>query len=320
MDWTIIESFNTLPTKEMNSMKLYHSVACFITALIIVINAPPSFAADLFDQHTEYWLQQVSKSGKPMSSLSQDEANSLKPLSPTLTSPCIVIQTNAGNWSKAMLAWGYRKGNDKPTPVLLFERYVTYDSIRQGRTTAAGKDVMLFAGFQFNFDIGQVVPDGQGGDLKFTPDGTIEAVGNAKLYVLNGSQLPKPKNNESKTVQPADRKGVLSQDFSGTWDINVDGRWKGEWTILVEANGRGTGRYLSYDTRSHYEVRGRKGLLPHNMKFSIQHDNSIQTFDAFLWTKDKSTLAGTSTIAGRTFGFFARRVKKKAASKPNSSP
>ena len=91
--------------------------------------------------------------------------------------------------------------------------------------------------------------------------------------------------------------------------MNVDGRWKGEWELTIEENGRASGTYRSDETQSNYPVTGRITGQPHHMKLQIQFDNAVLDLDAFLWTKDKSAMAGTATLAERTFGFFAVRAE-----------
>ncbi len=267
-------------------------------------------SADLFDQHTSYWLQQVAKSEKQSPRLSMESAMRLKGLGPFQTSPCIVIKTNDGNWTKAMVGWGFRRGPEKPVPVLLIERYVTYRGDQEGTTAANGKDIILFAGFSFNFDIGQVVPDGQGGDIRFTEKGEVQTVEKSQLFGMNGSQVPKVEDRSE--IDPAVRDGVFATDFTGTWQLNADGRWHGELVLKVENNGRAFGTYTSDESKSQYEVSGRTTGSPHHMKLELQLDNATQTFDAFLWTKDKSAISGTTMLANRTFGFHAARVKKGA--------
>lgn len=289
----------------------------FLPALVVIAMwgvTTREAAADVFDRHTSYWLQQVAKHQEQSEKLSMGAAMRLKGLGPFQSSPCVVIKTNDGNWTKAMVGWGFRRGPDeKPVPVLLIERYVTYRSDRDGATAANGKDIILFAGFSFNFDIGQVVPEGQGGDIRLTEKSDIEALNKAQLYGMNGSQLPAIENPAK--VNPADRDGVLPTDFAGTWQLNADGRWQGELVLKVENNGKSYGTYTSDDSKSQYDVSGRTSGSPHHMKLEIQLDNATQTFDAYLWTKDKSAISGTTTLANRTFGFHAAR-SQKGTSKP----
>lgn len=275
---------------------------------VCLMTPAPAAAADAFDLHTSQWLRKGVAKQKPLTSLSVADAGNLKALSSDLSGHCVVVVTDEGNIAKALVAWGFRRGPDKTTPVLLIERFVTYRADRGDTAAAAGKNVMLFAGFAFNFDIGQVVPAGQGGDVRFTEKRLLEPLEKAKLYGLDGSQLPPKKVGEA--PDPNDHDGVLPRDFAGAWKVNVDGRWKGEMRLKVTNAGRATGTYTSADSKSTYRVKGRLAALRHNMKLSIYLDNAVQSVDAFLFTADKSALAGTATLAGRNFGFHATRVPR----------
>ena len=74
-------------------------------------------------------------------------------------------------------------------PVLVLERFDTFDAGNPASRLARGREVILFSGFEFDLDSGQVVPEGQGGDLRFValPKSTprLEALGPAKLYTLS---------------------------------------------------------------------------------------------------------------------------------------
>ena len=274
-------------------------------------------AADVFDRHTHSVLKAAVKSQSPRMSLGLDEAVRLKTLGSSISSPCIMLQTNDGNLAVALVAWGFRRGADGPIPVVLIERYVTWRSDRPEATAAAGRDVMLFAGFSFNFDIGQIVPDGQGGDLTLSEKATLEPLDRAKLFALDGSVAPEPDEADS---TPDDHEGVLPTDYAGTWNVNIDGRWRGEWELKLRGNGRVEGTYLSEETRSRYPLSGRIGQLPNRLRLAIELTNSAQQVDALIWTTDKSTMAGSVTIAGRRFGFCAIRQKKDAPSSATASP
>src|SRR5262249_33250301 len=159
---------------------------------------------------------------------------------------------------------------------------------------ASGKSVMLFAGFQFNFEIGQIVPDGQGGDIIFGDDKKLRSLGEAKIFALNGSALPPAEAGEK--YDPATHEGVEPRDFAGTWQVNADGRWTGQWNLIVEDDGAVQGSYTSDDSKSVYRVRGQVTGLPHRMTLDIELANTTQSFEAFLWTKDKSAMAGITTL------------------------
>jgi hypothetical protein len=193
--------------------------------------------------------------------------------------------------------------------VLFIERYVTYDNDRPDLALASGKSVMLFPGFHFNFEIGQVVPAGQGGDVAFADDKKLRPVGAVQMFGLNGSVLPAAAPGEKH--DPTAHEGVLPQDFSGVWQIDADGRWTGQWNLTVQDDGAVQGSYTSDESKSVYPVRGQVTGLPHRMTLDVELANTTQSFEAFLWTKDKSTMAGITMLAQRKFGFHARRLKEE---------
>lgn len=265
-------------------------------------------AADVFDRHGPALVKRLAEEGEGIAQLTMNDASKLKPLAPSIGSPCLIVRTDDGGYSKVLAAWGLKKGKgtDKPTPVLLIERYVTYRGDRPDLTSATGKDVMLFPGFGFNLDIGQVVPEGQGADLIFTAESELIPGENAKLVPLNGSKLP-PADKATKH-NPQDHEGVVPEDFTGTWKLNADGRWLGELDLKLTENGRATGSFTSDESRNSYEVTGQTGSSTHNVKLEVFLANTQLSIDGFLWTKDKSQMAGTVTMSGRKFGFVATRA------------
>lgn len=278
----------------------------FSILLILVVVATAN-GADVFERHSAPLVKKLVEEGKPVEQLTMADAARIKPLAATIGSPCLVVKTDEGGYSKVLAAWGLKKGNgsDKPVPVLLVERFVTYRGDRLDLTSATGKDVMLFPGFGFNLDIGQVVPEGQGADILFTAEGELTATDNARLIVVNGSQLPASDKTTAK--DPNDHEGVLAEDFTGTWKLNADGRWLGELSLKVNENGRATGQFTSDESKNSYDVTGQTGATPHNLKLEVFLANTQLSMDAYLWTKDKSQMAGTVTMTGRKFGFQAIR-------------
>ncbi len=263
-------------------------------------------AADVFDRHAQPELRQALDAFPPVDQMTLADVGKIKPLSATLSSPCVVVKTNNGNYAKALVGWGLRKGAAKPTPVVVLERFVTYRIDRPDLTTAAGKDVMLFPGFGFSFDIGQVVPVDQGADVEFTAEGALKPVGDAVLVPLKASLLPAA--DAAARHDPAAHEGVVPQDFAGTWKVDIDGRWKGEWELTVDDVDRVSGTFISDELQNRYEMLGQLGPAPHELKLTISLANAQMMVDAFLWTKDKSSMAGTVTLIGRKFGFVAQRV------------
>lgn len=275
--------------------------------VLVTMTTTGVFAADVFDRHLAKDLKGALEQ-PPLTELSLNASAKLKRLSASVSSPCIVVKTDDGNYTKALIGWGLRKGADKPVPVLLIERFVTYRGDRADLTSAVGKDVMLFPGFGFNFDIGQVVPAGQGADIEFTTEQAIKPVGEAVMVALNGSILPPAEKTDK--YDPLANEAVTGQDFAGTWKVDVDGRWKGEWELTVTENGKVTGVFVSDELQNRYDITGQLGSSPHNLRVDVFLANAQMQVDGYLWTKDKSQIAGTVMMTNRKFGFHAVRVKE----------
>ena len=62
------------------------------------------------------------------------------------------------------------------------------------------------------------------------------------------------------------------------------------------------------ESRNSYDLSGQIGGAPNNLKLDIQLANTQMVVDGYLWTKDKSMMAGTVTLSGRKFGFVATRA------------
>lgn len=293
--------------------RLHFTRTCGFSAGLMVLLVTSAVFGDVFDDHNSYWLRKGTEDLKPAKSISMRDGLSLDPISSRISSPCIVVKTDEDNLAKALVTWGFRKskaddGSEVRVPVVLIERYVTYRGDRQNLTVATGKDVMLFPGFAFNFDIGQVVPKGQGEDIHANEKGALEPIGEAKLFGLNGPAAPG--RDEGKYPDPKSHAGVQPTDFAGSWRVRIDGRWDGRWELDVD--GRSIyGRFISDETKSVYEVSGKVAGRPNNARFDIELANAAQSIDAFLWTKDKSAMAGVVTMADRKLGFYATRVHDK---------
>lgn len=279
-----------------------------VTAMwcVAALSNVSALRADVFDDHTAYWLKQVIDKSPSTAALTMKDGAKLKPIGRRLSSPCVVLKTDEDNIVKALVTWGLRKGKDGPLPVVVIERFVTYRGDRQNITAASGKDVMLFPGFAFNFDIGQVVPEGQGEDIKCVGEGTLEVVEPSKLFALNGPAIST--DSPEAQANPSSHEEVLPSDFAGSWHVRIDGRWEGRWELKVDDR-RIYGKFISSETKSEYEINGRLAALAHNVRLDVELANTSQSIDAFLWTKDKAAMAGTVVIADRKVGFYATRIK-----------
>lgn len=264
--------------------------------------------ADVFDRHTSDYLRKVAEDSAGLTEISLTDLHKLTPLSRTETTPVAVFRTSEGNWTKASITWAFRRTDEGLLPILTIERFVTYRNDLTDVAQAAGKNVMLFEGFAYDFDIGQVVPAKQGGDITFAGKKLIETLNGTKLWGLDGSQLPQPADDE--TPDPADHQGVLPVDFSGAWNVSIDGRWSGTMRLKVDKGRLLSGTFISDETKSTYEVFGRVASPPQHARLTIKLDNAQQDVECYLWTTDKSAMAGTSSLAGQDFGFYATREKE----------
>jgi hypothetical protein len=281
----------------------------FVFLIGLSVFSAVSQAHDAFDRHTSFWVKQAAKSNAAVGELSAGDAAKLNTLSREIASPCVVVQTGEGNWTKAIVSWAFRKSASKPVAVLVIERFVTYDRDKGDVAVAHGRNVMLFAGFQFDFDSGQVVPEGQGADVKF--DGKKLAVlDEAKLHPLNGPAIPAAAEGQHDLH---DHAGVLPKDFAGQWRVNADGRWTGVWEISVDDEGNVGGSYTSDETKSTFPIKGRikQSDVTNRLQFDVEFNAATQSYDVYLWTTDKAALAGTTTLIDRTFGVYAERVKER---------
>lgn len=300
----------------LNRPNCIRSCQVLVVALVTWLVACPSvLAIDTFDRHTASVLKQTIEGSTGVKSITQQLAGKLKPLDKDQENACLIVETTSGNLAKVLVTWGFRKSGSateqKLVPVLMLDRFVTYERGRGDSTVANGKNVMLFPGFGFDFDLGQVVPKGFDADVEFTDKGSLTCLDQATAYGVDGSQLPKEETTPGKAGDKGKEKSIVTpEDFSGVWKVDGDGRWQGEWDLSVTEEGVATGKFLSAESEASYPIIGQIGALPHQIRLQVQFNNTTQVVDAFLWTKDKSTLAGTFTMEDRKFGLFATRQTK----------
>ncbi|WP_152053373.1 biopolymer transporter ExbD [Tautonia marina] len=250
-------------------------------------------------------------------------------------SPVVVVETDQGNPSRVLVAPGFwsppppegADPDDRPEPVaiLILERFATFEAGGGAAPDrlAQGQNVMLFDGFRFDLDSGQVVPEGQGGDLAFvgSEDGEprLDAIGGASLFVLNQG----PEFAEPRPGAPSPGRAIVPTDYAGRYLLHADGSQTG--TLDLAVNGRAvTGRLRSDQTGTAYEVVGEvePGTDP-AVRFSIQFPRSRQEYSARLFSEGKAAMAGTVLILDRERPFYALRVdtpESESESEPESEP
>jgi hypothetical protein len=248
---------------------------------------------------------------KPHDRLTLAELGALPNLVRGVHSGLIVIKTDQGNLARVLAAPALRKplqGEAEPVPVLLLERFATFETPRATTRLARGQDLMLFDGFRFDLDSGQVVPEGQGGDLQFLtskPEGPrVESIGGAKMYTISSSPIPPAERGTG----PSPGREVRASDFNGHYRLFANGQWSGMLELKVDAEGVVGGSFRSDLQGTAYPVKGQVAAdLPRRIQFTVKYPRSQHDFDGYLWTEGKGAMAGTVTLLDHPYGFFALR-------------
>jgi hypothetical protein len=232
-------------------------------------------------------------------------------------SALLLVTTDQDNYARLLVSAALRKspeGTAQPVPVLVLERFDVFEAGNIATRLAHGKDLILFAGFQIDLDTGQVVPDNQGGDLRFVTDGEsgprVVAAGKAAIYTLT-----KPISAAAgDATRPSLGRAVLPTDFNGRYRLFSNGQWSGALELKVADDLSVTGRFRSDLNGTAYPVAGQVAAdIPQKITFSIKYPRTRQEFDGLLWTEGKGAMAGTMTMINRSFGFFAVREGAQVA-------
>jgi len=223
----------------------------------------------------------------------------------------LIIRTNQGNNAKVLAQFAKQRTDNGTVPMVLLERATSYKPGQDRAIQAQAATVHLYDGFQFNFDLGQVVPATLGGDVRYvdTPEGGyLEAVGKAKLYLVT-KHLP---GTEAK--KPAGRT-VLGEAFdpaviAGIYKLSDDGRRHAMLDLALDKEGNVTGHYTSEQTGRQYVVNGKiTPTMKHQLTFTVKFPNTSQEFNGYVFTKDASAICGVTKMQGQEFGFYAVREK-----------
>jgi hypothetical protein len=175
---------------------------------------------------------------------------------------------------------------------------------------AEGKGLSLFPGFRLSLDLGQVVPEELGGDLRFVvKDGKphTEPVGKAQLFLVTKA-LPDATPKKGAKFVPGE--SFEPSWFNGTFHLHSDGRRSGKLTLKVAEDGSVRGSYYSDKDGAKYEVRGKIGTPKHTIQFTVKFPRSEETFQGWLFTGNGRVMAGTSRLQERETGFYATRVEE----------
>jgi hypothetical protein len=223
----------------------------------------------------------------------------------------VVATTDQGNLARLLVVPALRKppgGEGEPAPILVLERFETFEAPRATSRLARGRDLILFDGFRLDLDSGQVVPEGQGGDVQFLASGEggprLVALDKARLYTLAKSPL----GDAPEPGRPSAGRAVLPGDFAGRYRLFANGQWSGTLELKVEDKGVVAGSFRSDQTGTSYKVTGQVAAdAPQKVLFEAEMPRTRLAFTGYLWTEGKGAMAGTVSLLGRDFGFFALR-------------
>jgi hypothetical protein len=290
-----------------------HVFRCFAVMLFGFALCHPVRGADVFDRYVNPVLARLveAKETKEIRQLTQSMIVENDRVLPRAAAAFLVVKTNQGRYAKLLVQVARQKiDGEHSMPMLLVERYVTYKEGEERAVQTRGQNLSLFPGFRFSLDLGQVVPEELGGDLRFVSEGGktyTQPLGKAKLYLVTKALpdvAPKkgPKLVMGDTFEP--------RYFNGTYKLYDDGRRSGRLTLKVDEDGSVSGSYYSDKDGAKYEVSGRIGMPKHSIRFTIKFPRSEQTFQGCLFTGDGQYLTGTSRLQEREAGFYAKRVEE----------
>ena len=284
----------------------------FLLATVALMAGPPALHADQFDRYTNPILAKAAATPgvKEIKQLTPSLIADHDSVLPDHAGALVIVKTNEGRSSKLIVQSARQKVKNTALPILLIDRFVTYREGEERTIQAQGQNVHLFEGFQFNLDLGQVVPPAVGGDLRLVVDGRkvyAEPLGNAKMYLVT-KPLPLP---ETKTTAPA----IIGEPFearyfNGTYKLYSDGRRSGSLTLKVTSQGDVTGEFFSDKDGRKYDVVGKVGTPRQAIQFTIKFPRTKEIFQGWMFTGDGKAIAGSSRLEDREAGFYALRVNQ----------
>ena len=190
--------------------------------------------------------------------------------------------------------------------MIVLERFDTFEAPQGLIRLARGKDLLLFDGFEVDFDSGLIVPNGQGGDLKFFATGE----GGPRLVALAPLRMFTPKTAPAAGVKeknkPTPGRTIAPSDYAGRYRLLADGRLSGMLNLNVNDDGKVSGKFRSDETGGVYDVAGEVALT-RSISFKIAFPRVSQHFEGLLWSEGKNAFAGTSTLLDHPASFIAIR-------------
>jgi hypothetical protein len=272
-----------------------------------------SQAAEIFDYYVNPVLARAieAKETKEIKQLTTAMIVENDRVLPHTRAAFLVVKTNEGRYAKLLVQPARQKIDaERSIPMLLIDRYVTYKEGEERAVESDGKNLSLFPGFRLNLDLGQVVPEELGGDLRFVAEAGktyTEPVGKAKLYLVTKALPDVVRKKGAKFVRG---ETFEPRWFNGTYHLRSDGRRSGKLILQVEEEGKVSGSYYSDKDGAKYPVSGQIGTPKHSIQFTIKFPRSEESFQGFLFTGDGQAITGTSRLQEREAGFYAQRIEE----------
>lgn len=298
-----------------------------LTVCSLLILLPAGATADEFDRLDGRAIAAAIEAGRGSlrESVPFAELGALPWVLKGTRAPLILCETDQGNPGGLLISPALRASppsddqpDRKPVPILLLERFGTFDGGNTRTRLAQGRDQVLFGGFQIDLDTGQIVPEGQGGDIRFEADGPdgwrLVTVGKARLMVPETSPVTTP------SVQPVRTLGrlVAPPDFAGDYRLAADGQWSGKLELKLVGEGQLGGVFRSDLNGTAYPVSGQiDPEQPARAVLAISFPRSRLELQGYLWSAGKGAIAGTASLLDRSFGFFA--VREGASADPEDA-
>jgi hypothetical protein len=284
-----------------------------VLSVFVVLSLTGRGRADAFDDYTNPLLVKAATGDavKEMKQVTPDDLLNNDRVLKGVDGAMLIVKTNGGRNAKLLVHPAAQKTDAAHSvPTLLIDRYVTYKEGEERTLLATGKNLALFPGFRISLDMGQVVPESLGGDLRFVVDGDksfVEPVGKARLFVLTKAL---PEATPKKTEKVVIGEKFQPRYFNGKYKLSDDGRRSGELVLKVDDDGAVTGAYYSDKDGQKYEVRGKVGTPDYSIQFTVQFPRAEQSFQGWLFTGDGKHMAGSSRMNEREAGFYATRVEE----------
>lgn len=281
-----------------------------LLAFILTLSIPAFARADAFDNYTNRILAGVpeSKSARRIKELTPELMVEHSRALPGITAAFVAVKTNEGRWARLLVQPARQKiSATESIPILLIERFATFREGEERAIDVQGQNVRLFDGFRFSLDLGQVVPERLGGDIRFVVDGedvVAEPVNKAEIYLIT-KHFPEATPKKGPKFVPG--AAFEPRHFSGTYKLHDDGRRTGTLKLVVGETGVVTGSFYSDKDGAKYDVGGKVGSPSHAIDFNVSFPRTIQTFHGWIFTGDGRVITGSARMQDRETGFYAIR-------------